>query len=365
MGKRILQIFVVLIISIFVYTIYYLYKRGQKPPIVFKTMQPITTTIYKKTVATGSVIPRKEVNMKSQVSGIIEKVMVEAGQPIKQGDVIARVKIIPNMLNLNNAESRLNQAKISYDNAKVEFDRNEKLYTQQIISKAEFQAIELKLRTSKEELDAAESNLQIIREGVAAKSGSATNTLIRSTINGMLLDVPVKEGNSVIESNTFNEGTTIATVADMGEMIFEGKVDESEVGKIKTGMDLLLTIGAIENEKFKAKLEYISPKGVTDNGAIQFKLRAAIQLPTDKFLRAGYSANADIILAQADSVLSVSEKLLQFQNDSVFVEVEEGEQKFIKRFIQTGLSDGLNIEIKSGLTKTDKIKVPENNGGMK
>ncbi len=322
-------------------------------------MSPFDTSIVKKTVATGSVTPRKEVNMKSQVSGIIEKLYIVAGQQIKQGDVIAKVKIIPNMLNLANAENRVNTAQLNYDNAKLDHERNKTLFDQNVISKSEFQVFELRLKSAIEELNAAKNQLQIIKDGVSSSSGAVSNTMVKATISGMVLDVPVKEGSQVIESNTFNEGTTIASVANMGEMIFEGKLDESEVGKIQTGMDIVLTIGAIDKESFKAVLEYIAPKGVTENGAIQFLIRAAINKDKDSFLRAGYSANADIILARKNHVLSVPESVLQFQNEKAFVEVETSPQKFEKKFIKTGLSDGINIEILEGLKKEDKIKQPQ------
>lgn len=361
MVKRILKIvLVVALLGIFAWTLYFLYKKSEQPPVVFETSTPFDTTIIKKTVAAGSVIPRKEVSMKSQVSGIVEKVFVVAGQEIKSGDVIAKVKIIPNMINLASAENRVNQARINFDNAKAEYDRSETLFNQQVVSKAEFQQNELRLKTAKEEMNAADNNLQLIKNGVTKSAGSATNTLIRSTINGMVLDVPIKEGSSVIESNTFNEGTSIASVANMGEMIFEGKVDESEVGKIKSGMELLLTIGAIDAERFKATLEYIAPKGVTENGAIQFLIRAALtKAQGGSFLRAGYSANADIILDRKDNVFAVSESVLQFEKDKTFVEVEVAPNKFEKRFIKTGLSDGVNIEVLEGITKKDKIKIPD------
>lgn len=360
MIKRIIKFLVVIVlIGTFIWTFYFLYKKSDKPPVVFNTATPVIADIVKKTVATGSILPRKEVLVKSQVSGIIEKIYVEAGKTIKQGDVIAKIKIIPNMVNLNNAETRVNQAKIALDNASQDFERTKKLYEQQVASRVEYQQTELRYNTAKEELNSAENNLQLIKEGVVKNSDQGTNTLVRSTISGMLLDVPVKEGNSVIESNTFNEGTTIATVADMGEMIFEGKVDESEVGKLQTGMDLVLTIGAIEEEKFNAKLEYIAPKGVLDNGAIQFQIKAAMKLKAGKFLRAGYSANADIILAKKEKVLAVSESLLQFENDKIYVEVEESPNKFVKREIKTGLSDGINIELVDGLKQEEKIKVPD------
>lgn len=325
-----------------------------------ETLSPFDTLIVKKTVATGSILPRKEVNMKSQVSGIIEKLYVVAGQQIRQGDVIAKIKIIPNMLNLANAENRVNNAQINMENIRIDYDRNKTLIDQGVISKAEFQPYELRLKTAREEVAAAQNQLQIIQDGVAKSSGQATNTLVKATISGMVLDVPVKEGGQVIESNTFNEGTTLCSVANMGDMMFEGKLDESEVGKIQVGMPIELTVGAIDRQKFPATLEYISPKGITENGAIQFVIRAKLQKTdtTSSFLRAGYSANADIILAKKDNVLAVPEKVLQFEGDKAFVEVDKGNGQFEKRPIKTGVSDGISIEVTQGLSKQDKVKVP-------
>lgn len=359
-GKQIFRTFlVILALGLFVWTIFFFYNKSQKPLVTFQTVVPFDTSIVKKTVATGSVTPRKEVNMKSQVSGIIEKLFVVAGQEVKQGDVIARIKIIPNMLNMANAETRVNTAQINYDNAKLEYDRNKRLFDQSVISKAEFQVYDLKLKANNEELMASQNQLQIIKEGVSKSSGAVSNTLVKSTITGMVLDVPVKEGGQVIESNTFNEGTTIASVANMGEMIFEGKLDESEVGKVHEGMDIVLTIGALDKGSFRAKLEYIAPKGITENGAIQFLIRASISKDNSAFLRAGYSANADIILEKKDKVLAIPESVLQFEKEKPFVEIETAPQKFEKRFVKTGLSDGINIEILDGVKKGDKIKLPQ------
>jgi HlyD family secretion protein len=360
--KKVLKIvFVTALIGLAAYFMYYLLSKEKTSAVVFKTVSPVDSIIIKKTVATGSVIPRREINMKSQVSGIIEKLFFIAGTQVKTGDVIARVKIIPDLVNLNNAENRVQQAKINFDNAKQDYERVNDLYKQNVVPKTDMIATELRFNTCKSELEAAESNLDLIKEGVNKKAGQATNTLIRSTITGMVLDIPVKEGTRVIESNTFNEGTTIASVADMGEMIFEGKLDESEVGKIHEGMDLLLSIGALENVKLLAKLEYISPKGVTENGAIQFQIRAAIDMVKNagSFLRAGYSANADIILDKREKVMTIPESVLLFEKGNTFVEVETSPGTFEKKKIMTGISDGIIIEVKEGLKKTDKIKVPE------
>jgi HlyD family secretion protein len=348
---------IVLIVGLFLFTLVFLYQKSKAKPIVYQFKSPFITNITKKTVATGSVVPRKEIEIKPKVSGIIETLYIVPGNRIKKGDLIAKVKIIPDMVNLNNAETRVNRAKLSFDDNKLEYDRQKKLFEEGVIPEADFQKIRLAYNNAREELNSAENNLELIREGVIKKSGQTTNTLVRSTIDGMVLEVPVEEGNQVIEANTFNSGTTIAFVADMGEMIFKGKVDETEVGKIKEGMKLVLSVGAIEKEKFDAELEYISPKGKEENGAIQFEIKAKIKLKNNLFIRSGYSANADIVLDHKDSVLSIEEGLLQFKGDSAFVEVETKPQIIQKKFIQTGLSDGINIEVLKGLKKSDKIKV--------
>ncbi|WP_026474235.1 efflux RND transporter periplasmic adaptor subunit [Alkaliflexus imshenetskii] len=358
--KRILKIFGLLVFAALVLWVFvYLYKQSKADPIVYDVESPFTTTIVKKTVATGSVVPRREIAIKPQESGIIRDIFVNPGDRVKQGDLIARIQIIPEMIEVNAAENRLNKARLEFENARTEFERKKELFEQRVIARSEFEAEELRFKTRGEDLSAAENHLQLIQEGVTKKMGAQTNTLIRSTIEGMVLDVPVKEGNSVIRSNAFNDGTTIAIVADMNEMIFEGKVDETEVGKIKEGMHLLLTIGALESESFDAYLEYISPKGVEESGAIQFEIRAAVKLQDNVFIRAGYSANADIVLDRRDSVLVVAEKVLQFSGDSIFVEVETAPQTFVKRQVKTGLSDGINIEVVDGLNSEEKVKVPK------
>jgi HlyD family secretion protein len=356
--KKFLKIgFFVIIGVLFVFTLVFLYQKSKPKKIIFQTKSPFVSNITKKTVATGSIVPRKEIEIKPKVSGIIEAIYIVPGQYLKKGDLIAKIKIIPDMVSLNAAESRLNRAKLSFDDNKLEYDRQKKLFDEGVIPEADFQKIRLAYNTAREELNSAENNLELIREGVIKKSGQATNTLVKSTIDGMILDVPVEEGNQVIESNNFNSGTTIALVADMGEMIFKGKVDETEVGKIKEGMKLVLSIGAIEKEKFDAELEYISPKGKEENGAIQFEIKAKVKLKNNVFIRSGYSANADIVLDRRDSVLCLEEGLIQFKGDSSYVEVERKPQIFEKQSIKTGLSDGINIEILKGLTKKDKIKV--------
>lgn len=355
--RRIFKIFGLTALgAIFIGTLVFLYNKSQAKPDVYEIQKAEVTNIIKKTVATGSIVPRKEIEIKPQVSGIVEEIFIEAGQKIKAGDIIARVKIIPDMVNLNNAESRVKRAKLNLEDGRIDFERQSELFAKQVISKEEMQKARLSYNSAKEEAEAADNNLELIRKGVTKSSATTTNTLIRSTIEGMVLDVPVKEGFSVIQANTFNAGTTIAIIADMSDMIFEGKVDETEVGKIREGMNIELTIGAIENDKFNAELKYIAPKGVVENGAIQFDVKADVKLKEGQFIRSGYSANANIVLERRDSVLSIPEGLLKFEKDSAYVEVETLPQQFEKRFVKTGISDGINIEILSGITKADRLK---------
>src|SRR5690554_5518749 len=288
----ILLVFIALIIWVFVY----LYQQSKTAPVVYETETPVTTNILRKTVATGSVVPRKEIAIKPQESGIVTAVYVEPGQLVKQGDNLARIQIIPEMVQVNEAENRVNKARLAFANAEKEFERTKQLYEQQVVALSDFQAEELRFKSSREDLQAAENHLQLIQEGVSKQMGNKTSSVIRCTISGMVLDVPNEEDNSVNKSNNFNNGPTEDIVGDMGEMIFRGKVDETEVGKIKEGMHLLMTIGAIENEVFDAYLEYISPKGVEEGGAIQFEIKAAVELKDNRFIRAGYSASADIVL---------------------------------------------------------------------
>lgn len=347
---------IVIIIAVFGGTIYFLYQKSQTPDVVFETTTPFVTNIIKKTTATGSVVPRKEIEIKPVVSGIIDEIFVEEGKLIKKGDLIARIRIIPNMINLNNAQSRIDVAKINLEDAKRNYSRQLELFEKGVIAKADFESYEIAYRNALEELETAEETLELIQEGQIKKKGAATNTLVKSTIDGMILDIPVEIGDQVIESNNFNAGTTIASVADMGEMIFEGNIDESEVGKISEGMPLILTIGALEDVTFEAVLEHISPKGAEINGAVQFEIKAEVKLKENQFIRAGYSANADIVLDRVDSVLTISESVLKFEEDTTYVELEVGEQQFEKRIIETGLSDGINIQVVSGLEEDDKIK---------
>lgn len=359
MKKYIKFVFLGLFVVILVWTFFFLWKKSQPERVVYQIVQPTIGTIQKKTVATGKVEPRDEVLIKPQISGIVSEVYKEAGQKVKAGDVLAKVKVIPEMGTLNAAESRVNVARINLSQTQREYDRNKGLFEGKVISKEEFEKMETELNRAKEELQNAQDNLEIVRDGIAKRSSQFSNTQIRATITGMILDVPVKVGNSVIQSNNFNDGTTIASIADMSDMIFKGKIDETEVGRIKEGMPLTLTVGALQDSKFQAVLEYISPKSIEENGAILFEIKAAAEIPDSVFVRAGYSANAEIILDQRKDVLTIPESTVEFKQDSAFVQIvlaETPEQKFEKRQVKLGLSDGINIEVINGITAEDRIR---------
>ncbi len=364
--KRKLKI--ILIISSIIFTVVitfsFLASNSNETLNTQELISPSINDIVKKTVVTGSICPRKEVLLKPQVSGIVEKLFVTSGMQVKQGDLIAQVKIIPSIQNLANAENRVKAAEINFETAQQEFDRQKSLFDKQIIPKSELITFENKFKSAGLELNTAKEQLQIVQKGISSALNAASNTFIKATISGMITDVMVKEGSHVIESNTFNDGTSIASIANMDDMVFEGKIDESEVAVLKENMNLIITIGAINKLKFLAKLEYVAPKGSNENGAIYFFLRAKIENKNGQFIRAGYSANADIILEKKKQVLAINERVLQFEKDKTdkaFVEVETKPNTFEKRFITTGLSDGINIEVVKNLTLKDKVKVPKIN----
>jgi HlyD family secretion protein len=340
---------------LFIWTMYFLYTKSASKPDEYAVEKPRKNNVVKKTVANGKIVPRKEILIKPVVSGIIAELYVEAGDEVKKDQPLAKIKIVPDMLSLSNAENRVRNAEIGVQNAQLNYDRNKPLSDKGVISAAEMQGFDVALKNAKQELAAAQEALQVVRDGISRSS--AGNTIVRSTIDGMVLDVPVKEGNSVIERNNFNEGTTIASVADMADLIFQGKVDESEVGKVKLGMPVVLTVGAIEDARWDAELEYIAPKGVEENGAVQFEIRAAVKLKEGQRLRSGYSANADIVLEKRDSVLTVPESIVEFnkKGDSAFVQVKDGEG-WKRTWIRTGLSDGINLELLGGIKADTELK---------
>lgn len=358
--KKIKRIVLLSIVGLAVVgTFVFLWKKAQPEVIEYEIVTPERGTVETKTVATGNVEPRYEILIKPQISGIISEVLKEAGQRVTEGEIIAKVKVIPEMGQLNSAESRVNVARISLEQVESTHRRDEQLFKQGILTAEEFDVSKANYRKAKEELANAQSSLEIVRDGISRNTRSSSTTQIRSTITGMILNVPIKVGNSVIQSNSFNDGTTIASVANMNDMIFRGNVDETEIGKIREGMPIKLTVGALGTRTFDAVLEYVSPKGEEKNGAIQFEIKAAVSLPDTSFVRAGYSANAEIVLERAENVLTIPESTVEFHGDTAFVQVvkqEKPKQIFEKRQIKTGLSDGIKIEVKEGLTEKDKIR---------
>ena len=333
-------------------------KTNNKSAITFETEKMFKTSIEKKTVVTGKVIPEDEVEITPQIQGIIDGIYVEEGDQVNNGDLLAKIKVVPNEQNLNSAEGRLANSRIILKNAKIEYERNKSLFKNGIISKQQFDNVELNYNQAKLDVSNSKSDLQIIRLG--SKGGSASaNTNIRATVAGTVLEIPVEKGDQVIASNSFNAGTTVATIADLNKMIFEGKVDEAEVGKLVIGMPLEVNLGAVEDKSLKAKLKFIAPKGNEEQGAVQFKIEADLFLNDSIFVRAGYSANASLVLERKDSVMAISESLLQFDSktEEPYVEIEVGDQKFERKNIEIGISDGVNVEIITGISEDDKIKV--------
>ena len=358
MNKFVRYTLILLIIFGVLFAAAFFIKSNSKATISFETKTALITSIEQKTVATGKVIPEDEVEVKPQVQGILQSLFVEEGDYVEEGDLLAKIKVVADEGQLNSAKGRLATAKIVLENAQVEYNRNKSLFDKEIISQQEFQTADLTYSRAKQDLVNAQSDFEIIKLGSAGGSASA-NTNVRATVAGTVLELPVKEGDQVIESNSFNAGTTIAIIADLNKMIFEGKVDEAEVGKLSIGMPLSVSLGAIQDKEFEAKLKFIAPKGNEEQGAVQFKIEGDVTLDSDFFVRAGYSANASLVLERKDSILALPEALMQFDKDSEqpFVEIELEEQKFERRDIIIGISDGMNVEIISGITLEDKIKV--------
>lgn len=359
MKKILKYVIMALIAIVFIGTFVFLYQKSLPKVTEYEILTPERTTLEKTTIATGKVEPRDEVLIKPQISGIIAEVYKEAGEMVKSGEVIAKVKVIPELGQLNAAESRLRLAEMNAKQAENEYGRNEQLYKDKLISREEYERAEVSVKQSREELQAATDNLQIVKEGITKNSASISSTLIRSTIDGLILDVPIKVGNSVIMSNTFNDGTTIASVANMNDLIFRGKIDETEVGKVYEGMPMKLTIGALQDLTFDATLEYVSPKATEENGANQFEIKAAVQAPNGITIRSGYSANAEIVLERAENILAVPESAIEFSGDSTFVYLltnSGSPQQFKRQPVEVGMSDGIKIVVKSGITENDKVR---------
>lgn len=349
----------VVILTAFIGTFVFLYLKSRPQQVVYDEFKPTVMDIRKTTVVTGKIEPRDEIEVKPQISGIITELLKEAGNTVKEGEVIAKVKVIPDMNSLSSAQSRVRLAGINVRQAKTDYDREQVLFDKGLVSADEYDKIKQAYEQAKEEEMAAQDNLEVVRDGVSRSNASASSTLVRSTITGVILDIPVKVGNSVILSNTFNDGTTIATVADMSDLIFRGNIDETEVGKLISGMNMKITIGALQDLEFDARLEYISPKAVDNNGANQFEIKAAVNVQAEKTIRSGYSATAEIVLASVTGALTIPESAIEFSGDDTYVYIVKGEGKnkvYERRKVQTGLSDGINIEVRSGLAKTDLVR---------
>ncbi|MFY0712463.1 efflux RND transporter periplasmic adaptor subunit [Seonamhaeicola sp. NFXS20] len=358
MNKTVKIILGIVALLLLVWVLKYFKDANSKDVIEYKVEEPFYTSINTKAVATGKLNPEEEIELKPQISGIVDEILVEEGDVVKKGDLIAKIRVVPNEQSLMSAKSRIASAKLSFDNAKTLYERNKVLFNKGVISKQDFENSELSFNQAKESLAQAQNDYQIIKRG-SLSGGNTANTNIIAQISGTILEIPVREGDQVIQSNNFNAGTTIATVADMSLMIFEGKVDESEVGKLEEGKEIKVILGAINDKEFPAKLTFVAPKGVEENGAVQFTIKADVDVELSTNIRAGYSANAEIDIESKDSVLAIREALLQYNRitEKPFVEILEGDDKFKKQNVTLGLSDGINVEILEGVKEGDKIKV--------
>ena len=366
--KKFFRIFLATLVAIlFIGTFVFLYLNSRPKPVRYETLSPSVRNLSKTTVVTGKIEPRDEVAVKPQISGIITELLKEAGQHVEAGEVIAKLKVIPDMNQLASAQSRVRLSRVNLEQAKTDYERQKTLYDKGLISANDYEKVRQTYNQAREEAKVAQEQLELTRDGVSASNASSSNTLVRSTISGIILDVPVKVGNSVILSNTFNDGTTIASVADMTNLIFRGNIDETEVGRLKVGMPMEISIGALQDVQFSAALEYISPKAAaTTGGANQFEIKAAVNVPADseggaaRFIRSGYSATASIVLEEADHVITIPEAAVEFSGDSTFVYVLKDagskEPVYERRAVTTGLSDGINIEIRTGLKKDEKVR---------
>ena len=358
MNKTVKIILVLVAIVALAWVLKYFKEANSKDIVDYKVEEPFYTSINTKAVATGKLNPEEEVELKPQISGIVDKIVVEEGDLVKKGDLIATIRVVPNEQSLVSAKSRIATAKLSFENAQTLYQRNKTLFEKGVISQQDFENSELSYNQAKETLAQAQNDYQIIKRG-SISGGSLANTNIVAQIQGTILEIPVREGDQVIQSNNFNDGTTIATIADMSKMIFEGKVDEAEVGKLKEGKDIKVILGAIKDKEFPAVLTFVAPKGIEENGAVQFTIKAEVEIDSATNIRAGYSANAEIDLEAKDSVLAIREALLQYNRitEKPFVEILEEPNKFKKQNVELGISDGINVEILEGVKEGDKIKV--------
>ena len=358
MNKTVKIILGIVLLILLVFVLKYFKDSNAKEVVDYKIELPFYSTLDTKTVATGKLNPEEEIELKPQISGIVDQIFVEEGDLVRKGDLIAKIRVVPNEQALGSAKSRINTARLSFENAQTLFNRNKTLFEKGVISKQDFENSELSLNQSKESYDQSKDDYQIIKQG-SLSGGSSANTTIVAQIPGTVLEIPVREGDQVIQSNNFNAGTTIATVADMSQMIFEGKVDESEVGKLEEGKDIVVILGAINEKEFPAVLTFVAPKGIEQNGAVQFTIKADVDIDSSTRIRAGYSANAEIELESKDSVLVIKEALLQFNRitEKPFVELLKENGRFQTKNVEIGISDGINVEIIEGVKEGDEIKV--------
>jgi len=355
MKKYLKFVWIALIAILFIGTFVFLYIKSRPEKPVYQEHTVTVMDIKKSTVVTGKITPRDEVNIKPQINGIIAELYKEAGQEVKANEVIAKLKVIPDMTSLSSAESRVRLAAINLEQAKTDYEREKALFDKDLVSAEEFDKVAQQLHQAEEETSAAQDALEVIRDGVSSKNATSSSTLVRSTVTGLILDVPVKVGNSVIQANTMNDGTTVATVANMKDLIFDGNIDETEVGSLHEGMPMIISIGALQNLSLDATLEYVSPKAVENNGANQFEIKAAVKCGSGATIRSGYSANAEIVLDSEEDVLSVPESALEFSGDSTFVYKKEADD-YVRTLVITGLSDGINISVKEGLAEGDIVR---------
>jgi HlyD family secretion protein len=352
------------IVVVFGGTLWFLWAKSRPKPVGIQTERPVIADIVKKVVASGTIEPRQEIEVKPRISGILRKLTVEPGQRVKKGQVIGEVQVVPDVVNLNEAELRLRSTGLAVERTKRELDRAEKLGTQGVATATELDKLRADHELAVEEEKAARLRVQLVREGAAGKvKGSTVSTMIESTVDGMVLTTPVKEGSTVIQPNNFNPGTTVAVVADMADMIFRGRVDESEVGKLRTGMPVEIVVGALEDTKFVGKLEHIAPKSQVKDGTTEFEIEAAFRPPESVTVRAGYSANANIVLDKRERVLAINESLLTFDKERRFVEIEVAPLRFERREVRLGLSDGVRVEVLSGIDKSAVLKRPRREAG--
>ena len=350
---------IVLVAAVFIGTFVYLFQRSRPKEIQYEELAPEMGTISKSTVVTGKIQPRDEVNVKAQISGIVAELYKQAGDQVKENEVIAKLKVIPEMSQLSSAQSRVRLSEVNLKQAQTNYDREKKLFDQQLVSAESFEQVAQALKQAQEEYAASQEALEIVRDGVSSSNKSGSSTLVRSSVSGLILDIPVKVGNTVINSNTFNDGTTIATVADMDDLIFDGNIDETEVGRLHLGLPVIITVGALQDLHFDAALEYIAPKATESGGTNLFEIKATVKVPSDVTIRSGYSANAEIELQRVENVLTIPESAIQFEDEKTFVYVLKEDGTYENRPVETGLSDGVNIEIKSGLSLGEKVRGPQ------